>query len=185
MPLTRARERPDPPDDERDRSTEAHEAIVAESAQRLVALLEASTDPFAREAALTALARREQSFAAEALVQLIRGEDVALRNDAIEILGQIGERAIPWIESLLDDADPNLRIYALTALEGAESRRAAAIALRVALRDEHVNVVASAVDVVARCGAPDMAPALKAVPLRFPQSPFLAFAVRAALNKIG
>jgi HEAT repeat protein len=184
MPLTRALQRADLPEETRRRLLAVREALDARAADSLVAVL-AGADPFVREATLTSLARLDGDFPIEALVKLIRIDDPALRNAAIETLGCLGERAIDRIEPLLADDDPHLRICALNALEGTESCRAAKIALRVALSDPHVNVCAAAVDVVARCGDPDMAAALRAAPARFPEHPFLNVAVRAALQEIG
>ena len=185
MPLTRALQRADLADETRRRLLCAREALDARATDQLVTLLSGDADPFVCEATLTGLARLEGDFPIDALVKLICVEDPALRNAAIETLGYLGERAIDSIERRLADDDPHRRIYALNALEGTDSRRAAAIALRVALADRHVNVCAAAVDVVARCGGPDIAAELRTAAARFPEHPFFNVAVRAALQEIG
>jgi hypothetical protein len=51
--------------------------------------------------------------------------------------------------------------------------------------DPHVNVCAAAVEGLAEMGGPASRPALAALPERFPGEPFIAFAVQAALSRIG
>ena len=53
----------------------------------------------------------------------------------------------------------------------------------VLARDEAPR--SAAVDVLAEVGRPEMADALRDVATRFPDQPFLAFAVRTALKRIG
>lgn len=97
----------------------------------------------------------------------------------------MGDDIVPEIEMLLDDPDSDIRIFAVNIVHSLRSPRAPDIALKVIEADTHVNVCAAAVDVLAEIGRPDMADALRAVAIRFPDQPFLAFAVRAALKRIG
>ena len=185
MPLVRAAERNEPPDEPRDGLAAVREAARDGAVGTLVEILACDPDKLAREAALTSLARLGGDAAIAALVQQIGSDDPELRNAVIETLPSLGVDVIDFIEPLLLDADPNLRISALTVLENIDDPRAAAVALSVALGDANVNVCATAIEVVANSGGPDMAAPLQTVPARFPDHPFLAFAVRAALKKIG
>ncbi len=161
------------------------EAERAGATKKLAEILSRDSNPLAREAALTGLARIGDDEAIRALVGLLGTEDPRLRNAIIETLPSLGERVIDHIETMLSDADPSLRVYALTALQPIAAPRAAEVALRVALADPHINVCAAAVEVVAKSGTPEMAGALQSVPARFPDHPFLRFAVQAALEEIG
>jgi len=161
------------------------EAEPAGATRKLAEILSSNSDPFAREAALTGLARIGGDEAIRALVGLLGTDDARLRNAIIETLPSLGEQVIELVTPMLCDADPNVRVYALTALQPIASSRAAELALRVALADPHINVCAAAVEVVAESGTPEMASALQSVPARFPDHPFLRFAVRAALEEIG
>jgi len=185
MPLIRAAVRNDVPEAADAPMQVVRAAALTGDAEKLAEIAVAGNDPLAREAALTALARARDSRAIEALVRLIRIDDPALRNSVVETLQSMGEPVIDAIRPLLDDPNPNMRIYALNVLEGIVSPRSARVAMEVALADPHVNVCAGAVDVIAACGTPDMAAALAKVPARFPDHPFLAFAVRAALPRLG
>jgi HEAT repeat protein len=116
---------------------------------------------------------------------MLSTEDALLRNAVIETLQSMGEAVVPEIELLLDDENPDLRIYAVNIIHTMRSQRAPDIALGVIATDPHVNVCAAAVDILAEVGRPEMADELRAVADRFPDQPFLAFAVRAAIKRIG
>jgi HEAT repeat protein len=185
MPLIKASPPKQTFDNARSDLAAVHEAARDGDARKLAEILAADADALVREAALTSLARLGDAEAIAALIALIGSEDVPLRNAVIETLAFLGEPTLVALEPVLADADPNHRIYALGVLENAHHPRAAELALRVALRDPHVNVCAAAADVLANCGTSEMAAALQTVPARFPEHPFLRFAVRAALQKMG
>jgi hypothetical protein len=147
--------------------------------------LDGESDHGIREMRLTALARIGGPAAAKPLVELLRSEDALLRNSVLEALQGMGEAIIPQIEGLLDDADSDVRIFAVNILQSLRSPRAPELALKVMARDPHANVCAAAVDVLAETGRPEMAEALRAVTQRFPGDPFLRFSVRAALRRMG
>lgn len=159
-------------------------ALRLSDAEILAQRLEDEGDAALREAILTNLVRIGGPKAARPLIALLRSDDAWLRNAVIETLQNMGESVAPEIEWLLYDGNPDLRIYAVNILALLCSPRAPDIALRVIVTDPHVNVCAAAVDVLAEVGRPEMADELRAVAGRFPDHPFLAFAVRAALKRI-
>jgi HEAT repeat protein len=116
---------------------------------------------------------------------MLSTEDALLRSAVIETLQSMGEAVVPEIELLLDDENADLRIYAVNIIHSMRSSRAPDIAFSVIATDPHVNVCAAAVDVLAEVGRPEMADELRAVANRFPGQPFFAFAVRAAIKRIG
>jgi HEAT repeat protein len=97
----------------------------------------------------------------------------------------MGEEVIDRLASMLNHEDHNVRIYVLTALGMVKNPRAAAIALQAALTDTNINVCAAALDVIAASGSAELIPQVNAVANRFPNQPFLAFAARAAIRRIG
>jgi HEAT repeat protein len=147
--------------------------------------LAVESDPGIRETMLTSLVRIGGRDAIRALVQLLGTDQTSLRGALIETLQNMGDAIVPDIEELLHDDNADLRIYAVNTLLSLRSPRVPDIALKVIETDPHVNVCAAAVDVLMETGRPDMADALNAVANRFPDHPFLAFAVRAAIKRIG
>ena len=185
MPLTRAQMDEGGGKSGRQRHPLLRGALEARSVENFVAQMIADPDPLAREAALTSLARLEGPFPAQALVALMLQGDSVNRNAAIETLGCLGERAVDALASLLARVDAEGRIYALTALERIGGPRAAELALSVACEDADVNVCAAAIEVVAQNGVSAMTATLNRIAAKFPDQPYLAFAVRTAQKRLG
>jgi HEAT repeat protein len=142
-------------------------------------------DESVRETILTNMMRIGGTGTAHLLVNLLRSEDPVLRNAVIETLQYMGDTIIPEIERLLSDPDSDVRIFAVNILQSLRSPRVAELALRVIASDPHINVCAAAIDILAEVGQPHMASALHNVLERFPNQPFLAFAVCSTLQRIG
>ncbi|GGB28278.1 PBS lyase [Sphingomonas metalli] len=136
-----------------------------------------------REAILAALIRHRSPAIAAALLPLLRSEDPALRNAAIEGLAEMPDEVAPHIEALLADPDSDVRIFAANLL-GVLPHVRAGEWLLAALSDDHVNVCGAAIDGLAEIGGPDAADALDAVPGRFPGHRFIAFAAGVAARRI-
>jgi len=151
----------------------------------LAGRLEVESDHGIREMILTNLVRNGGLAAARPLVNLLRSDDADLRNAVLETLQGMSEAITPLIEDLLVDPDSDVRIFAVNILQSLKSPTVPDLALKVISTDPHVNVCAAAVDVLAEIGRPEMAGALRDVAARFPDQPFLAFAVRTALKRIG
>ncbi|CAO3410802.1 HEAT repeat domain-containing protein [Azospirillum largimobile] len=155
----------------------APRGAVAALARRL----EAEGDAGVREAILTALARIATDEAAAALVPLLDREDAALRNAALESLQQMpAEVAAPALLPLLGHADPDLRIFAVQGLGGLVHPGRADWLAAVMERDADVNVGLAAVEALAEAGSPEALSSLETLARRFPDDPFVAFAVDAA-----
>ncbi|MCJ2017353.1 MULTISPECIES: HEAT repeat domain-containing protein [unclassified Methylobacterium] len=141
-------------------------------------------DKSVREAILLALGRIGTEAAAERLFDLLGSEDVWLRNAAIETLSEMDAAVIGALDRALSDLDSDRRIFAVNILVSLRHRAAVDYARRVLAEDDHVNVVAAAIDVLAEIGTPDMIPEIEAAAARFPDAPFLTYAARAASRRI-
>jgi hypothetical protein len=87
------------------------------------------------------------------------------------------------IPRLLKDDDADVR---LLACELVRNQPAAATMLGEVLATEReANVCAAAIEVLAEAGGPELLPLLAECAARFPNDPFLAFAVRVASERIG
>ena len=151
----------------------------------LASRLQVENDRGVRETILTNLVRNGGLAAARPLLNLLRSDDADLRNAVIETLQGMSDAITPLIEDLLTDPDADVRIFAVNILQSLKSPTVPDLAVKVISTDPHVNVCAAAVDVLAEVGRPEMAGALRDVTARFPDQPFLAFAVRTALKRIG
>ncbi len=159
-----------------------HEADVVPA---LSARLLTEQHPAAREALFTALATVGDRAVVQALLPLLRSDDAALRNGAIEVLTGLPALVAPYIEAQLADADPDVRLLAVNLLTDLPHDKAAHWAEQVLRHDAHVNVVAAAIEVLAEIGAPEQVLTLTAAARRFADAPFIAFAVDVAVERIG
>lgn len=120
----------------------------------------------------------------EGLLPHLRSEDAALRNLVIEALQQMPEAVAPHIEKLLDDEDPDVRIFTANILSALPHPSVPVWLRRIVEHDPHVNVCCAAVDALAEVGDEDVIPALEALARRFFDINFVSYAVNAAVRRI-
>ena len=149
----------------------------------LVALAE-ETEHSVREAIFDSLSSIGGEDVVAGLVPLLRSEEAALRNGAIEVLQSMPSDVAPHIIDLLNDQDSDVRIFAIDILQQLAHPQTPEWLLSVLKDETHVNVVATAVDRLAEVGTSDMVPDLQAIKLRFPEEPYLSFAVDTAIRRI-
>lgn len=139
-----------------------------------------------REAIFNSLVAIGDDEAVMALLPLLGMEDDAnLRNGAIEALKQLPAALSPHMREMLCDADPDRRIFAVNICESLRSREIESWLLEVIARDDHVNVCATAVDLLGEVGTDAAIAPLHALAKRFNGDPFMQFAVSLALRRIG
>ena len=148
-----------------------------EAVQALCERLGHETDLAVREAILDSLLKIGNERVVEGLIPLLRSDDAALRNAVREILQALPTVVAPYLQHLLEDPDPDIRIFAIYILQQAARPEVLPWLLGLIQRDTHVNVVAAAVDCLAEIGAPEVVPALQAVKERFADEPYIGFAV--------
>jgi HEAT repeat protein len=155
-----------------------------ESAELLVKQLCVEEEPSVRDVILTTLTRLASPVAVNGLLEYLRSEDVALRNEVIEALQQLPEQVAPVMAELLVDADPDVRIFTVNILESLCHPNVEAWLIATIERDTHINVCASALDLLVEVGSIAALPALRELKQRFPDEPYIAFAVDLAIKRI-
>lgn len=156
----------------------------AEAAAALGRALAGERDPSVREALFTSLGTLASERAAEALMALLRSEDAALRNGAIEALAGMPQAVAPSIERLLRDPDPDVRIFTVNLLGELRHAEVNRWLGQVLAQESQVNVVAAAIEVLAETGGAAERPGLQRVRERFADDPFIGFATELALERI-
>jgi HEAT repeat protein len=146
--------------------------------------LEVETSPSVRAVLFTTLIQLQSPGVAARLADLLRSDDVPLRNAAIEALQEMPDAVAPHFERLLADEDSDLRIFAVNILAPLRHARASEWLADVIRTDPHVNVCAAAVDGLTEVGGPDVLPDLKDLRHRFAGNAFMEFAVDAAMRRI-
>lgn len=161
--------------------------LAAQGASASAALAERlpqEPDPAVREAILMSLTGIGDATAVAGLVTCLRLEDAQLRNEAIEAMKRLPDAVAPIMSGLLADPDPDVRIFAVNVLESLRHPDVERWLIDVIRDDEHVNVCATAVDLLGEVGTEAATPALEALTARFPDQPYIAFAARLALKRI-
>lgn len=154
------------------------------SAAALVARLKVETELSVREVILTTLTQLGDAVAVAGLVDCLRSEDASLRNEAIEAMKQLPDEVALIMRGLLGDADSDVRIFAVNVLESLRHPDVESWLIDVIQRDPHVNVCATAVDLLSEVGTSAAVGALDALKVRFPDEPYIKFAANLALRSI-
>jgi len=155
-----------------------------ESVATLLQALRAEAEYPVCEAIFDSLRQIGGEAVVSGLLDLLRTENTFIRNASIETLQAMPENVALHIIDLLNDRDSDVRIFAIDILQQLAHPQTPEWLLSVIKDETHVNVIATAVDRLAEVGTPDMLPELKALNLRFPNEPYLDFAIKTAIRQI-
>jgi HEAT repeat protein len=150
----------------------------------LAASLRAENDARVREAMFTSLARVGTPETAAAVISLMRSDNATLRTGALDALRLMVSRMPDLLPTLLKDRDVDIRILSCDLARGLPSAEAATLMCSVLDRETGPNVCAAAVDVLAEVGGPEALPSLRRCELKFRNTPFLAFAIKAVIERL-
>jgi HEAT repeat protein len=156
----------------------------ADSVPALATALAAEQAPRVREAIITALVRIGDAASAKALLPYIRSQDAGQRTATIDALQSLPDAILPFMESLLKDTDSDVRILATELARNMPAADATLILCKLLAHEQHANVCAAAIEVLAEVGTRDAVPVLQACAERFSGTPFLPFAVSTAIARI-
>ncbi len=159
-------------------------ATCPEAVSPLLDALTSEDEHPVREAIFDSLGQIGGEHVVTGLIGVLRSEDAALRNGAIEVLQAMPEAVALHIIELLNDQDSDVRIFAIDILQQLAHPRTPEWLLSVLKDETHVNVIATAVDRLAEVGTPDMVADLEAIKRQFPDEPYLVFAVDTAVRRI-
>jgi HEAT repeat protein len=159
-------------------------ADYKEASSYLVEQLMKEKDIAVREIIISSLLAIGDEIAIAGLINCLKSDDAHLRNSAIEALKQVSEKVSPYIEKLLQDREPDVRIFAVNILESLRHPNVVKWLIEVIEKDENVNVCATALDLLAEVGTEEAIPAIKKVKERFKNEPYIQFASDIALKRI-
>lgn len=155
-----------------------------DSSEFLVERLKIEQELSVREVILTTLTKLGDPKAITGLVECLRSEDAALRNEVVEAMQQLPDEVAPIMLGLLNDADSDVRIFAVNVLESLRHPEVEAWLIEVIDNDSHVNVCATAVDLLGEVGTEAAVEALTRLKVRFADEPYIQFAANLALKRI-
>jgi HEAT repeat protein len=159
-------------------------AELPDSAAALAAALPHESDFRIREAMFTSLARIGTRDSVAGMLPLLRSNDAALRSGALDALGSSLIATHELLPQLLSDPDVDVRILSCELARNLSSEEASRILCALLAGEAEVNVCAAAVEVLAEVGNQTALPALAQCARRFPQIPFLTFAIKLATDRI-
>lgn len=150
----------------------------------LVERLNQEAEVSVREVILSTLTGLGDATAVAGLVECLRSEDVPLRNEAIESMRQLPEAVAPIMRGLLADPDPDVRIFAVNILQSLCHPEVETWLIEVIEQDAHVNVCATAVDLLGEVGTVVAHESLLRLKARFTNEPYIRFAADLALERL-
>lgn len=159
-------------------------ADIPESVAGLGSALSREQSPVVREALFSALARIATPQSVEAVLPLLRSDDALLRTGATDALVAMKQAAWPYVAALLRDADADVRVLAGGLVREMPREAAGALCGDVLDSEPEPNVCAAIVEVLAEIGEPSVLPALRRCAERFRATPFLAFAIDVAIDRL-
>jgi HEAT repeat protein len=157
---------------------------VAGGTDALISAIRSESDARVREAMLTSLTSINSPESAEAIVMLLRSDDASSRAGALDALRAMGGAVREHLPGLLTDADSDVRVLSCEIARGLPGAEATRILCELLARENEVNVCAAAVDVLAEVGEAEALPVLAQCGTRFRDTPFLAFAIKIATDRI-
>lgn len=159
-------------------------AQVPQAAPAVCARLPVEPDASVRAVLFSTAAQLGGPQVVHAMMRLLRSEDAALRNGAIEVLSSLPDDVAPHIDGLLHDADSDVRIFTVNLLGELRHPQVPRWLVEVLRTDDEVNVVGAALEVLAEVGGPENLPALRQAQQRFAADPFIGFSAGLAIERI-
>lgn len=159
-------------------------AAFPQASAALMQQLTQEPDRSVREAIFVSLTQIGDQIAVDGLITCLRSEVVNLRNDAIEAMKLMPDAVAPMMQGLLHDSDPDIRIFAVNILESLRHPKVESWLIDVITTDPHLNVCATALDLLAEVGSQQAIEPLQQLKQKFADEPFVQFAIDIALTRI-
>lgn len=159
-------------------------AAHPQAAAALCMQLGREADSSVRTVLFSSASRLGGRVVVDGLLPLLRSEDAALRNGAIEVLAGLPDAVAPHIERLLHDTDGDVRILTVNLLGNLQHPQVPHWLAQVLMHEPAANVVGAALEVLAEVGTPASLPALRTAAQRFADDAYIGFAVDLAIVRI-
>ncbi len=141
-------------------------------------------DTRVREAIFTALARIATPESAQVILPYLRADDANARTGAMDALRAMGDACGPYLPELLADPDPDVRLLACDLVRDAGGADGPRWLCALIETEPQANVCAAAVEALGEIADAAAAPALSLCAERFPDDPFLGFAIKVVTERL-
>jgi HEAT repeat protein len=143
------------------------------------------TEPRVREAIFTGLTRIHTLASAAVAATYVRSDDPEVRTGALDALRAMPEATAPHLPGLLNNTDADVRLLACELVRNQPADAANHLLSALLAAEPEANVCAAAIEVLAEIGDSSVLPVLAQCAARFPDDPFLGFAIGMARDRIG
>ncbi len=116
--------------------------------------------------------------------EYLRSDDAHARTEACDALTAMKEAAWPQLKALLRDDNADVRVLVCGLVRNMPSETAVPLFCELLNSEPDANVCAAAIDALAEIGGPEALPVLERCHERFRATPFLAFAITIAADRI-
>jgi len=141
-------------------------------------------DARVREAIFTALARIGTPESAKVVLRYLRLDDANTRAGAMDALRAMQHASQPHLPALLADSDPDVRLLACDLVRDAGGTDGPRWLYALIETEPQANVCAAAVEALGEIGDERALPALWRCAERFPDDPFLGFAIKVVAERL-
>jgi HEAT repeat protein len=141
-------------------------------------------DARVREAIFTALARIATPESANVVMPYLRLDDANTRTGAMDALRAMPDACQLFLLGLLQDPDPDVRLLACDLVRAAGGADGPRWLCALIESEPQVNVCAAAVEALGDIGDATAAPSLSRCAERFPDDPFLGFAIKVVADRL-
>jgi HEAT repeat protein len=162
----------------------ARAAVDPSMVPSLAQALAAEGDTRVREAIFTALARIANNESALAVLPFVRSDDANIRAGALGALRAMPRAAKPHLPRLLADEDADVRLLVCDLVREMGDAEGAGWLCSLLEIESHANVCAAGIEALAEIGDRDALPVFLRCAARFPNDPFLRFAIKVAVDRL-
>jgi HEAT repeat protein len=141
-------------------------------------------DARVREAIFTALARIGTPESAKVVLPYLRLDDASTRTGAMDALRAMQEACRPYLQELLADPDPDVRLLACDLVRDAGGAEGPRWLCALIETEPQANVCAAAVEALGEIADETAATSLSRCAERFPDDPFLGFAIKVVVDRL-
>ena len=153
--------------------------------QAILDQIDKEANPYVIEALFSAIQGMCDEGIAQSLINKLRSEDAQVRNGAIEIFQSQPDLFAAHVKELLMDDDPDTRIFAADIIGVIRHPDARLWLHDLAMYDDNINVVGTAIDKLAEVGDTSTLPVLDSVSKRFGDASYITFAINCVRQNIG
>jgi HEAT repeat protein len=141
-------------------------------------------DARVREAIFTALARIATPDSALTILPYLQVEDANTRTGAMDALRAMRHACRPYLEGLLADPDPDVRLLACDLVREVGGDDGPRWLCALIETEGQANVCAAAVEALGEIADATAGPSLSRCAERFPDDPFLGFAIKVVIDRL-